>query len=210
MDQKQKKEREQEQSQTKPKAKKSGSAIFMYVVIAVCVLITAVAFVLYYGGVVRSSVLLWTGVTAFTVMYHFWMRIILGNVTKLFRIHSGQRWFREHGFEKHLYKLLRVRKWKEKVLTYDPSAFSVKDHTLEEIANTMSKAETDHWVNELISLSTLLFAIPWGAFWIFFGTAIFAMLFDAQFIVVQRYNRPRVLKHLERKRRRAAAEGGAV
>ena len=36
---------------------------------------------------------------------------------------------------------------------FDPSIF---DYSLEEIANTMSKAETDHWINELISL----FLIP--------------------------------------------------
>ena len=97
---------------------------------------------------------------------------------------------------------MRVRKWKEKVLTYDPQAFSVQDHSLEEIANTMAKAETDHWINELISLSTLLFALLWGQFWIFLITAIAAMLFDAQFIVVQRYNRPIVLRVLEKKKQR--------
>ena len=67
----------------------------------------------------------------------------------------------------------------------------------------MAKSETDHWINELLSLSTLLFALLWGEFWIFALTASVAMLFDAQFIVVQRYNRPRVLRLLERKRRRA-------
>ena len=126
------------------KKKKSGSAIFMYCVIALMVSVTVVCFGLYYTGVLKNGVVLWTGVTAFTVTYHFWGRIILGNVTKLFRIHSGQRWFKERKFEKKLYKLLRVRKWKEKVLTYDPDAFDVNKHTLEEIANTMCKAETDH------------------------------------------------------------------
>lgn len=184
------------------KKKKSGSAIFMYCVIALMVSVTAVCFGLYYTGVLRNGVVLWTGVTAFTVTYHFWGRIILGNVTKLFRIHSGQRWFKERKFEKKLYKLLRVRKWKEKVLTYDPDAFDVNKHTLEEIANTMCKAETDHWVNEVLSLTTLLFAIPWGEFPIFLVTAILAMLFDAQFIVVQRYNRPTVMRVIAKRNRR--------
>ena len=64
----------------------------------------------------------------------------------------------------------------------------------------MAKAETDHWINEIIALSTLLFSLVWGQFWIFFATALFAMLFDMQFIVVQRYNRPIVLRTAERKR----------
>ena len=184
------------------KTKKSGPAIFMYCVIALALTTAAVCFVLYYTDIFKNAVLLWTGITAFTIMYHFWPRIIMGNVSKLFRIHYKQRWFKQRSFEKGLYKLLRVRKWKEKVLTYDPQAFSVQDHSLEEIANTMAKAETDHWINELISLSTLLFALLWGQFWIFLITAIAAILFDAQFIVVQRYNRPIVLRVLEKKKQR--------
>ncbi|MBQ8409596.1 MAG: hypothetical protein IJY39_12120 [Clostridia bacterium] len=183
--------------------KKSGSAIFMYCVIGLTLLLSAMCFLLYYGGWIRHGVVLWTGITAFTVLYHFWLRIIMGNVTKKFKLHYSQWWFHERRFEKKLYKFLRVRRWKEKVLTYDPAAFSVENHSLEEIANTMTKAETDHWINELISVTTLFFAIPWGAFWIFLATAILAMLFDAQFIVVQRYNRPVVLRVIERKKQRA-------
>ncbi len=181
------------------KQKKSGSAIFMYCVIGVTVAVATVCFVLYYGNFFRSGAVLWTGITAFTVMYHFWLRIIMGNVTKLFAIRHEHGWFKERRFEKTLYKWLHVRKWKEKVLTYDPQAFSTKHHSLEEIANTMSKAETDHWVNVLISLSTILFGVLWGQLWIFLVTAIVGVLFDAQFIVVQRYNRPIVLRVIKRK-----------
>ncbi len=186
------------------KPKKSGSAIFMYCVIAVTLAVAAVCFTLYYGHFYRNGAVLWTGIVTFTVLYHFWLRIIMGNVTKLFKIHYSQAWFKEWSFERGLYKFLRVKRWKGKVLTYDPQAFSLKKHSLEEIAITMAKSETDHWVNELISLSTVLFAIPWGYWWLFLGTAVLAMLFDAQFIVVQRYNRPTVLKLIEKQRKRDA------
>lgn len=63
----------------------------------------------------------------------------------------------------------------------------------------MAKSEVDHWINEAISLSTMLFAIIWGEFWIFCLTAVAAMIFDSQFIIIQRYNRPRIVKILERK-----------
>ena len=187
-----------------PKAKKSGSAVFMYFTIGLMLVICAVCFILYYADIFKSEVVLWVGVTSFTIMYHFWLRIIMGNVTKLFGIRHSQRWFRERPFEKRLYRLLRVRRWKEKVLTYDPDAFSQEKHSLEEIANTMAKAETDHWINELISLSTLLFSLIWGEFWIFLITAVVAMIFDAQFIVVQRYNRPTVLRVIEKRKLREA------
>ena len=180
------------------KTKKSGPAIFMYCVIAITLIAAIVCFALYYGNINKNGIVLWIGITSFTIMYHLWMRIIMGNVTKLFKINYKQLWFKERKFEKKLYKKLRVKEWKGKALTYNPELFSLKDYSLEEIANTMSKAETDHWINELISLSTLLFAIPWGKLWIFLVSAIAAMIFDAQFIVIQRYNRPRIVKILKR------------
>ncbi len=182
------------------KTKKSGPAIFMYCVIAITVITAIVCFSLYYGNIYKNGIILWIGITAFTIMYHLWVRIIMGNVSKLFKINYKQWLFKERNFEKGFYKLLRVKKWKGKALTYNPELFSLKDYSLEEIANTMSKAEVDHWINEVISLSTLLFAIPWGQFWIFLITAIAAMLFDSQFIIIQRYNRPRIVKILERRK----------
>ena len=183
------------------KTKKSGSAIFMYCVIAITLVISIICFTLYYRNIYKNNIILWSGITAFTIMYHFWVRIIMGNASKLFKKHLNyeQWWFKEKKFEKEFYQLLRVKEWKGKSLTYNPESFSLKENSLEEIANTMVKSEVDHWINEVISLSTLLFAIPWGQFWIFLITAIAAMIFDSQFIVIQRYNRPRVIKILEKR-----------
>ena len=183
------------------KTRKSGPAIFMYCVIGITVIISIVCFSLCYGNIYKNNIILWTGITAFTIMYHFWVRIIMGNVSKLFKkyINYKQWWFREKKFEKGLYKLLHVKTWKGKALTYNPESFSLKEHSLDEIANTMAKSEVDHWINELISLSTVLFAILWGEFWLFLITAIAAMIFDSQFIIIQRYNRPRIIRILEKK-----------
>ena len=180
------------------KLNKSGPAIFMYSIIAITAITSIICFSLYYGNFNKNGIILWIGITAFTIMYHFWVRIIMGNVSKLFKkhIHYKQWLFKEKKFEKGLYKFLRVKKWKGKALTYNPESFSLKNHSLDEIANTMAKSEVDHWINEVIALSTLLFSIIWGEFWIFFITAIIAMIFDSQFIIIQRYNRPRILKVL--------------
>ena len=182
------------------KTKLSGPAIFMYCVIGITLIVSITCFILYYQNIYQNRVILWTGITAFTIMYHFWVRIIMGNVSKLFKkyINYKQWWFKERKFEKKLYRILRVKEWKRNALTYNPESFSLKEHSLEEIANTMAKSEVDHWINEVISLSTLLFAIPWGEFWIFCITAIAAMIFDSQFIIIQRYNRPRIIKILEK------------
>ena len=184
------------------RSKPSGPAIFMYAVIAATVAGAVVCFALYYSGICENGALLWTGIVCFTVMYHFWVRIIMGNVSKLFVINYDQPWFKERKFEKKLYQILKVRKWKEKVLTYNPDLFSTKLHSYDEIANTMAKAEVDHWINEIIALSTVLFSLIWGYFWIFLVTAIAAMIFDFQFIIVQRYNRPIVLRVADKKRKK--------
>lgn len=183
------------------KPKKSGAAIFIYCVIAVTVVLAVTCFILYYGNIINNDILLWIGITAFVIMYHFQMRIIMGNVSKLFKVSYTQWWYKEKPFEKKIHKILRTKKWKDKVLTYNPEHFSLKEHSLEDIANTMSKAELDHWINQLISLSTLLFALIWGQFWIFLITAILAMAFDGQFIVIQRYNRPRIVGLINRQKR---------
>ena len=91
-----------------------------------------------------------------------------------------------------------MKDWKGKALTYNPESFSLKEHSLEEIANTMAKSEVDHRINEAISLSTMLFAILWGEFWIFCITAVAAMIFDSQFIIIQRYNRPRIVRIIDK------------
>lgn len=182
------------------KLNNSGPAIFMYVVIGMMLVVSLICLGLHYLAIYENEVVLWVGVVAFTIMYHLWVRIIMGNVTNMFKskIKYTGWWFKERKFEKKLYKLLKVKKWKGKALTYNPELFSLKEHSLEEIAHAMTKAETDHWINEMISLSTILFGVIWGHIWIFAVSAILAMIFDCQFIIIQRYNRPRILKLLEK------------
>lgn len=189
------------------KVKKSGPAIFMYVVIAVTLILSTICFIIYYSLGHKNNIILWTGITCFTIMYHLWLRIIMGNVSKLLKKHIGfdQAWFKEKSFERSLYKFLRVKNWKGKALTYNPELFSLRNNSLEEIAKTTCKAELDHWINEIISLTTLFFALIWGKFWIFLATAVLAMVFDVQFIVIQRYNRPRLVKLLEKSKQRKYA-----
>ena len=194
------------------KNKMSKPAIFMHSVIFVTCLVSIICFILYYRKIYESQVVLWIGITAFTIMYHFWVRIIMGNVTKLFKknITYKQWWFKERKFEKKLYQKLKVKKWKGKALTYNPETFSLKENSLEEIANTMAKSEVDHWVNEAISISTIFFSAIWGQFWIFFLTALLAMAFDSQFIIIQRYNRPRILIAMKKGKKKDLKQDTAI
>ena len=62
--------------------KKSGPAIFMYCVIAITLIISAVCFFLYYSNITQHNAVLWVAIVSFMIMYHLWLRIIMGNVTK--------------------------------------------------------------------------------------------------------------------------------
>jgi len=186
------------------KVKKSGPAVLMDLMIVIGAVTAAVCFTVHYGFF-ENAAIMWTGVVAFTVVYQLWLRLVMGQAVGKFksRIHYGGWLYRERSFEKKIYKAFRVKKWKNKVPTFNPELFVLKDYSMEDIANTMAKVETDHWVNVLISLSTMLFALIWGAGWIFLAAAVAAILFDGQFILIQRYNRPRVVRLINR--RRAAA-----
>ena len=191
------------------KTKISGPALFMYCVIGICLITSIVCFYMYYRGISTNYLVLLLGIVTFTIMYHFWVRIIMGNVSKLFKKHIkyNQTFFKERSFEKGLYKFLRVKDWKGKALTYNPESFSLKEHSLEEIANTMTKSEVDHWINEIISLTSILFSFIWSELSLAFAiSAIAAMIFDSQFIIIQRYNRPRVLKILEKENKKEEVE----
>ena len=191
------------------KHKLSGPAVFMYSVILLTVLIAAVCFGLYYLGTYKCGIVLWTGIVSFMILYHFGLRILMGLVTKTFKINYSHPWYRPRKFEEGLYKLLQVRRWKEKVLTFEPDKYDYQNVTLEELATTMSKSELDHWINELISIFSISFIFIWGCVPAFVITAALAMLFDAQFIIVQRYNRPiviRLINRAERKKQRTLSE----
>ena len=180
----------------------SGPAVFMYSSVAVVALLSAVMFGLYYGGICKNCAVLWIGVVSFMILYHFGLRLIMGVFTKRIGIEYTHPFFRQRKFEKKLYKLLRVREWRDKVLTFEPDEFLMSKRTLTQIANTMAKAETDHWINEIISVTAIFFSLIWGMFPIFLITSVAAMLFDAQFILLQRFQRPKVVRLIEAEKRK--------
>ena len=65
---------------------------------------------------------------------------------------SKSVWFRENSFENKLYKLLRVRKWKKYVPTYDPDTFDVSKNMGKEIVGATCQAEIVHEVIMALSL----------------------------------------------------------
>ena len=182
------------------KPKKGGAALLIDIIIEICTILFVFCFIVYYTGYFKNDVVLYTGVTAFTIVYQLGLRLLFGVLTTSFKnkLNTKQFIFKERKFEKKLHEVLKVKKWKKRALTYDPEAFNLRKNTKKQVLQTMLKSELDHWINELISLSTLAFALIWGEFGIFLVTCILAMLFDGQFILIQRFNRPRVERLIEK------------
>ena len=84
--------------------------------------------------------------------------------------------------------------------TYDPDTFSNKKHTWDEIAQAMCQAELIHETNIVLSFVPLIASVPFGSFDVFFITSICSAVFDLLFVIIQRYNRPRIVKMIVRQR----------
>ena len=149
----------------------------------------------------RSGVCLTLAITFGTTAYHFIMRLLVGAA-----VGSGMKnradytswWYRPRPWEEGFYRLLRVKSWKGRLPTYDPNAFSPRVHSWDEIAQATCQSEVVHEV--IIPLSFLpLFAARWfGAFPVFLITSVCGAFLDLLFVLMQRYNRPRVVKLAQR------------
>lgn len=141
-------------------------------------------------------------ITLGTIFYHFAMRLIVGfSVNARMQNHTDpdRKWFQQKKFEQKLYSLLHVKKWKQRMPSYDPSLFSAKDRSPREIVQAMCQAEIVHEIIIVLSFLPLCFSIWFGTFWVFFLTSLLSACFDLMFVIMQRYNRPRLKKIIERK-----------
>lgn len=162
-------------------------------------LITAIL-VAWYGHK-ESSMILTSAITFGTISYHFIMRLLTGTVVNFLlnnRVDYRMRWFRVSSAEEKLYKKLNVKKWKGKMATYDPDCFDRKIHSWDEIARAMCQAELVHELIIVFSFLPVFAAIPIGALPVFVITSLLAACFDAMFVIMQRYNRPRIIKLIEK------------
>ena len=143
-----------------------------------------------------------TAISTGTTCYHFAMRLLVGLIVPLL-IGDGQMesrwWFRQRACEPKLYAALKVKLWKDHMPTYDPASFSLKHNSLEQIVRNSCVSEAVHEVIIAFSFLPIFFTIPWGALPVFLITSILAALFDSTFVIMQRYNRPRLLRILHKK-----------
>lgn len=163
--------------------------------VAVSLAVAAAAAALYWRS--GEGVFLTLAITFGTITYHLGARLlsgaVFGRAVKL-RWDYTKGWFRVRPREMELYKLLRVRAWKDKMPTYSPEAFSPRLHSWEEIAAAMCRSELVHEANALLSFLPLVASGWFGAFYVFLLTSLGGAAFDLSFAAIQRYNRGRLGK----------------
>jgi hypothetical protein len=151
------------------------------------------------------DILLTMAVTAGTVFYHIAIRLLIGCAFDRFlnnRTDFRKRWYQTAPWEKALYKKLRVKGWKQRLPTYDPGLFDPSLHSWADIARAMCQAELIHEINAAVSFLPLCFSIWLGAFPVFLITSVLAAGYDLLFVILQRSNRPRVLRLVAREAQR--------
>lgn len=141
-------------------------------------------------------------ITCGTMLYHFAMRLAVGHLLPQ-RFTGKGKWFQQKNWEPKLYETLKVQAWKRFMPTYASGLFDLSKHSLDAIIAAMCHAELVHEVIILLSFLPLFAALLFGDFLIFLFTSFFAASVDALFVIMQRYNRPRLMALNARREERA-------
>lgn len=152
--------------------------------------------------VTSSGILLPLAITSGTIAYHFVMRLMVGlafHATMRNKADYRKRWYQVSKREMAVYEKLKVKQWKRRMPTYDPALFDPRLHTWEEIVQAMCQAELVHETIAVLSFLPILAGIWFGEYPVFIVTSVLSAACDIVFVIMQRYNRQRVTKLLNRK-----------
>lgn len=152
--------------------------------------------------VTSSGILLPLAITSGTIAYHFVMRLMVGlafHATMRNKADYRKRWYQVGKREMAVYEKLKVKQWKRRMPTYDPALFDPRLHTWEEIVQAMCQAELVHETIAVLSFLPILAGIWFGEYPVFIVTSVLSAACDMVFVIMQRYNRQRVTKLLNRK-----------
>lgn len=166
-------------------------------------ILSVMSAIIFFGAynILKSKELLAATITSVTTSYHFLMRLGVGFLfDKIMKNRADytKSWYQCRSWEKNLYKRLRVKHWKNIIPTYDNSLFDYKKHSWHDIVQASCQAELVHEVIVLLSFVPVIFSEWFGSAVVFIITSVLAALFDMSFVIIQRYNRPRIIKLIGR------------
>ncbi len=145
----------------------------------------------------HKDIYLTLAITFGTTFYHLGIRLLVGllyNIKMKNQADYTKKWYQLHPWENRLYQILKVKAWKDKMPTYNPEIFSHKKYSWDEIAQAMCQSELVHETNMILSFLPLIASKWFGAFYVFLITSVCGAVFDLLFVIIQRYNRTRVVK----------------
>ncbi len=148
-----------------------------------------------------NGILLSLAITCGTIAYHLIMRLGVGFAFRTLMGNQAdyqKRRYRVGTHEARILEGLKVKKWKGKLPTYDPTLFDPRLHSWKEIAQAMRQAERVHEAIVLLSFLPIIAGRWFDAYPVFLLTSVCSAAFDMIFVIVQRYNRQRVMRFLER------------
>ena len=169
--------------------------------ISVITLLLAICFFILYR-ITDYRVLLPFTITFGTVAYHFTIRLMIGIVVDMIMHNKAdyqKKWYQVSDFEMKLYQKMKVKKWKNKMPTFNEDTFDVSKHSWDEIIQATCQSELVHETNVIVSFIPIIASIWFGAFDVFLITSLLSAVFDLLFVFMQRFNRTRILK-MKRKR----------
>lgn len=141
-------------------------------------------------------------ITFLTCFYHFAYRILVNSIITEKRItfNYNSKWFTSKSFEEPLFKLFKVKRWKEifpNILYKSPAT---KDFPVERLIQETCCSEVAHEINVLLSFVPFIVSLFYSSYeWIFLLSGLVAAAFDACFIIFHRHFRPRLIKLLNKK-----------
>jgi hypothetical protein len=146
---------------------------------------------------IDDKIFLIFAITFGTTAYHFGIRLFIGTLLNYIMKNKAdytKRWYQVSTLEMILYKKLNVKKWKNKMPTYDKDIFDISKHSWDEIIQATCQSELVHEANIVLSFLPLVASVWFGEFYVFFITSILSAIFDLMFVFMQRFNRARILK----------------
>jgi hypothetical protein len=136
-------------------------------------------------------------ITFGTIAYHFTIRLSVGaTVDRIMHNKADyhKKWYRVRDAEMKLYHKLKVKKWKNKMPTFHEDTFDVSKHSWDEIVQATCQSELVHEIDIVFSFLPIIASVWYDSFWVFFITSALGAVFDFMFVMMQRFNRRRIMK----------------
>ncbi len=166
----------------------------------ISLLLTICFFVLYKVSDYRFLVPF--AITFGTIAYHFIIRLMVGTVVDMIMHNKAdyqKKWYQVSKFEMKLYQKMKVKKWKNKMPTFNEDTFDVSKHSWDEIVQATCQSELVHEINVIFSFLAIVASVWFDSFWVFFITSMLGAMYDLMFVAMQRFNRTRILKMKRKK-----------